>query len=131
VVPDTQVRRTLDAEDQAAAREAFSDLVPTSESIGDGMATYRARRFVRHELGPLAVHTDSSARLRSTLLGFLAHGCSHVRAAPDLHMHQNTFYNHVRRAEELLGGSVSERRVELQAALILAETLGPDVLPAA
>jgi hypothetical protein len=46
-------------------------------------------------------------------------------------MHQNTVYNHVRRAEELLGGSVTERRVELQAALILAETLGPEVLPAA
>ncbi len=46
-------------------------------------------------------------------------------------MHQNTVYNHIRRAEELLGGSVTERRVELQAALILAETLGPGVLPAA
>jgi hypothetical protein len=91
----------------------------------------RARRFVASELGPLADRTDSTARLRSTLLGFLASGCSHVRAAPELHMHQNTVYNHVRRAEELLGGSVTERRVELQAALILAETLGPEVLPAA
>jgi hypothetical protein len=90
----------------------------------------RARRFVRNELGPLADQSDSAARLRSTLLGFLANGCSHVRAAPELHMHQNTVYNHVRRAEELLGGSVTERRVELQAALILAETLGPEVLPA-
>jgi PucR C-terminal helix-turn-helix domain/GGDEF-like domain len=90
----------------------------------------RARRFALSELGPLAEQTDSAARLRSTLLGFLANGCSHVRAAPELHMHQNTVYNHVRRAEELLGGSVTERRVELQAALILAETLGPEVLPA-
>jgi hypothetical protein len=90
----------------------------------------RARRFVRNELGPLADQSDNAARLRSTLLGFLANGCSHVRAAPELHMHQNTVYNHVRRAEELLGGSVTERRVELQAALILAETLGPEVLPA-
>jgi DNA-binding PucR family transcriptional regulator len=89
----------------------------------------RARRFVLSELGPLADQSDSAARLRSTLLGFLANGCSHVRAAPELHMHQNTVYNHVRRAEELLGGSVTERRVELQAALILAETLGPEVLP--
>jgi PucR-like helix-turn-helix protein/diguanylate cyclase with GGDEF domain len=91
----------------------------------------RARRFVLSELGPLADQADGAARLRSTLLGFLANGCSHVRAAPELHMHQNTVYNHVRRAEELLGGSVTERRVELQAALILAETLGPEVLPVA
>jgi DNA-binding PucR family transcriptional regulator len=91
----------------------------------------RARRFVLSELGPLAERSDGAARLRSTLLGFLAHGCSHVRAAPELHMHQNTVYNHVRRAEELLGGSVTERRVELQAALTLAETLGSEVLPAA
>jgi hypothetical protein len=91
----------------------------------------RARRFVLSELGPLAAPTDGAARLRSTLLGFLANGCSHVRAAPELHMHQNTVYNHVRRAEELIGGSVTERRVELQAALILAETLGPEVLPPA
>lgn len=90
----------------------------------------RARRFVLSELGPLADQAESAARLRSTLLGFLANGCSHVRAAPELHMHQNTVYNHVRRAEELLGGSVTERRVELQAALVLAETLGPEVLPA-
>jgi DNA-binding PucR family transcriptional regulator len=43
-------------------------------------------------------------------------------------MHQNTVYNRVRRAEELIGGPVSERRVELQTALMLAETLGSEVL---
>jgi hypothetical protein len=88
----------------------------------------RARRFVRNELGPLAEQSEAAARTRSTLLGFLAHGCSHVRAAQELHMHQNTVYNRVRRAEELLGGSVAERRVELQTALMLAETLGAEVL---
>jgi DNA-binding PucR family transcriptional regulator len=88
----------------------------------------RARRFVRNELGALAEQSEAAARTRSTLLGFLAHGCSHTRAAQELHMHQNTVYNRVRRAEELLGGSVAERRVELQTALMLAETLGPEVL---
>ena len=88
----------------------------------------RARRFVQSELGPLAEQSDGAATLRSTLLGFLAHGCSHVHAAQQLHMHQNTVYNRVRRAEELLGGSVAERRVELQTALMLAETLGAEVL---
>jgi hypothetical protein len=88
----------------------------------------RARRFVHGQLGALAEQSDAAARMRSTLLGFLAHGCSHVRAAQELHMHQNTVYNRVRRAEELIGGSVTERRVELQTALMLAETLGAEVL---
>jgi hypothetical protein len=88
----------------------------------------RARRFVRNELGPLADQSETAARMRSTLLGFLSHGGSHVRAAQALHMHQNTVYNRVRRAEELLGGPVTDRRVELQTALMLAETLGDEVL---
>jgi hypothetical protein len=88
----------------------------------------RARRFVLSQLGPLAEQSEAAATTRATLLGFLAHGCSHVRAAQELHMHQNTVYNRVRRAEELIGGSVSERRVELQTALMLSETLGSEVL---
>jgi DNA-binding PucR family transcriptional regulator len=91
----------------------------------------RARRFVRMQLGPLSEESETAARMRSTLLGFLAHGCSHVRAAQELHMHQNTVYNRVRRAEELLGSPVAERRVELQTALMLAETLGTEVLDSA
>lgn len=89
----------------------------------------RARRFVESSLGALAEQSDAAAGLRSTLLAFLAHGCSHVQAAQELQMHQNTVYNRVRRAEELLRGSVSERRVELHTALMLVETFGPDVLP--
>ncbi|HEX6390060.1 MAG TPA: helix-turn-helix domain-containing protein [Solirubrobacteraceae bacterium] len=88
----------------------------------------RARRFVGGALGALAEQSDAAAGLRSTLLCFLAHGCSHVQAAHELQMHQNTVYNRVRRAEELLGGPVTERRVELHTALMLAQTLGPEVL---
>jgi PucR C-terminal helix-turn-helix domain/GGDEF-like domain len=90
----------------------------------------RARRFVCRELGPLAEQADAATKLRSTLLGFLSHGGSHVRSARELHMHENTVYNHVRRAEELLGCAVADRQIELQAALTLAETLGPEILPA-
>jgi hypothetical protein len=88
----------------------------------------RARRFVASELGPLAEDSDSAARIRSTLLTFLAHGASHTRAAQALHMHHNTVYNRVRRAEELLGTSVNVGSLELQTALVLAETLGAEVL---
>jgi DNA-binding PucR family transcriptional regulator len=88
----------------------------------------RARRFVASELGPLAEDSDAAARIRSTLLTFLAHGASHMRAAQALHMHHNTVYNRVRRAEELLGASVTAGSLELQTALVLAETLGVEVL---
>lgn len=45
-------------------------------------------------------------------------------------MHENTVHNQARRAEELLSGSVVERQFELHAALTLAGTLGPEILPA-
>jgi DNA-binding PucR family transcriptional regulator len=90
----------------------------------------RARRFVGSELGPLADRSEAAARLRSTLLGFLAHGGSHVHAAQALHMHENTVYKRVRKAEELIGRPIAERRVEVQTALMLAETIGADVLNA-
>jgi hypothetical protein len=90
----------------------------------------RARRFVEGALGALAEQSDAAAGLRGTLLAFLAHGCSHVQAAQELQTHQNTIYNRVRRAEELLGGPVTDRRVEIHNALMLTETLGTEVLGA-
>jgi hypothetical protein len=88
----------------------------------------RARRFVDSTLGTLAERSDAAAGLRHTLLAFLGHGCSHVQAAHELQMHQNTVYNRVRRAEELLGRSVTDDRVQLHTALMLTETLGGEVL---
>lgn len=88
----------------------------------------RARRFVASELGPLAENTEVAARMRTTVLTFLGNGGSHTRAAQALHMHHNTVYNRVRRAEELIGAPVTERGIELQTALLLAETLGGEVL---
>ncbi|MCK9250645.1 MAG: helix-turn-helix domain-containing protein [Solirubrobacteraceae bacterium] len=88
----------------------------------------RARRFVIGELGALADPQDGTARLRETLLSFLAHGGSHTLAAQALHLHKNTVYTRVRRAEAILGVPISHRRIELQTALMLATTLGDEVL---
>jgi hypothetical protein len=88
----------------------------------------RAGRFVLSELGPLAARTESAAQLRATLMAFLSCGASHVHAAESLHMHPNTVYKKVRRAEGLLGVPITERRVELTNALMLAESLGAEVL---
>jgi DNA-binding PucR family transcriptional regulator len=43
-------------------------------------------------------------------------------------MHPNTVYKKVRRIEQLLEVSVAERRVELTNALMLAQSLGDQVL---
>jgi DNA-binding PucR family transcriptional regulator len=80
----------------------------------------RSRRFVRRELGPLAEPDDATARLRETALSFLDHGGSHLGAAQDLHLHKNTVYTRVRRAERALGTPVVPGRAALHAALMLA-----------
>lgn len=82
----------------------------------------RARRFVAHELGPLARDDDAAAGLRETALAFLDHGGSHVGAARALHVHKNTVYTRVRRAERELGIPVAPGRAGLHAALTLAVT---------
>jgi hypothetical protein len=82
----------------------------------------RARQFVEAELGRLAANDSVADRLRQTLLTWLATG-SHVNAAALLGVHENTVRNRVRQAEELLGASLHQRRIELQVALRLERVL--------
>jgi len=84
--------------------------------------TARARQFVEAELGRLAANDSVAARLRETLLTWLATG-SHVSAAALLQVHENTIRNRVRQAEELLGVALHQRRIELQVALRLERVL--------
>lgn len=84
----------------------------------------RARAFVGRELGPLAGDEDGVRRLRATLLVFLQTGGSHVKTARRVGIHQNTVAYRIARAEELLGRAVTASRAQLEAALLLAETLG-------
>jgi PucR C-terminal helix-turn-helix domain/GGDEF-like domain len=78
-----------------------------------------ARRFAERELGPLAEGGDSTRRLVATLLVFLEEGASFARAARRLRVHENTIGYRVRRAEELLGHRIADRRLELHVALQL------------
>jgi PucR C-terminal helix-turn-helix domain len=85
-----------------------------------------ARRFVERELGPLALDTMDSARLRETLEASFRFG-SHVAAAEQLQLHEHTVRNRLHKAEELLGHPLSERRTELQVAARLMRLLpAPD-----
>jgi hypothetical protein len=59
----------------------------------------RARAFVAARLGPLAAASEPAARLRETVLAFLAANGSGTRAAKELYVHHNTVAYRVKRAE--------------------------------
>ena len=88
----------------------------------------RAREFVARRLGALASPAEPVARLRETLLAFLAANGSSSRVARELFIHQNTVAYRVKKAEELLGRRITEEPIELTCALTLAAVLGPAVL---
>ena len=88
----------------------------------------RARAFVAYELDGLARSDRTSARLRETILVLLQEGMSNVRAAQRLNVHSNTVAYRTARAQELLGRRLVDRRLQVAAALTLAETLGDIVL---
>jgi len=82
-----------------------------------------AVRFAAAELGELLADSDVAARLRATVRVYLEENLSQVRAARRLGIHQNTVVYRVKRAEELLGHGVDERRLQLEVALRLSEML--------
>jgi DNA-binding PucR family transcriptional regulator len=87
-----------------------------------------ARQFVRRELGDLAGPGDTAVTLRATLKCYLDTERSLSAAADRLHVARNTVAYRVQRAEQLRGRPIDSRRMQLQAALALAEELGDTVL---
>ncbi|OBK35389.1 PucR family transcriptional regulator [Mycobacterium sp. 1245111.1] len=87
-----------------------------------------ARAFVARELGDLAANADSVATIRRTLKCYLDRDRSLAATAADLHVARNTVAYRVQRAQQLRGQPVADRRLQLHAALTLAEELGPTVL---
>lgn len=88
-----------------------------------------AGEFVARELGELAGPGESVAMMRHTLKCYLDRDRSLARTADHLHVARNTVAYRVHRAEELRGRPATERRLQLHAALTLAEDLGEAVLP--
>ncbi|WP_082900141.1 PucR family transcriptional regulator [Rhodococcus phenolicus] len=84
--------------------------------------------WVDDTLGPLAADEPGAAQLRHTLYEFLSNGGSYIAAAAQLHMHRNSVAYRIHKAEELLGRSVRESRLDLENALALCHWLGPAVL---
>ncbi|MFZ2177698.1 MAG: helix-turn-helix domain-containing protein [Rhodococcus sp. (in: high G+C Gram-positive bacteria)] len=86
------------------------------------------RAWVGDVLGPLATDDPASAQLRETLREFLSSGGSFTTTATTMHMHKNSVAYRVHKAEDLLGRSVREHRLELENALAACRWLGSGVL---
>jgi DNA-binding PucR family transcriptional regulator len=87
----------------------------------------RLGRFVRKTLGPLIADDEPTARLRETLLAWLAEGANARRAAERLHAHKNTVLYRLQRAQRLLGRPLDQDRGALELALSAVRALGPQV----
>jgi hypothetical protein len=81
------------------------------------------RAFVAAELGPLAADTEEARRLRDTLVAFFGTGSNFRSTAARLGLHHNTVRYRLGQAEELLGHSAAQRRLQLELALHLAARL--------
>jgi DNA-binding PucR family transcriptional regulator len=82
-----------------------------------------ALRFAEAELGELIEDSDAAARLRATVHVYLEENLSPARAARRLGIHQNTVVYRVKRAEELLGYAIEQRRLRVEVALRLSEMI--------
>jgi DNA-binding PucR family transcriptional regulator len=114
-----------------AAGESALPVTPYAAVSGLGFLCQdldRAREWVEETLGGLTVDDEPHARLRDTVEAFLDTGGSLTAAAERLGCHKNTVQYRMRRAEEVLGRSVRERRVDLELALQACRWLGPAVL---
>jgi len=87
----------------------------------------RLARFVQRTLGPLTAEDETTARLRETLLAWLAEGGNARRAAERLHAHKNTVLYRLQRAQLLLGRPLDEERGALELALNALRRFGSRV----
>ncbi|GHF85400.1 hypothetical protein FHX82_002402 [Amycolatopsis bartoniae] len=115
VTAGEQCERALTFRDVGAIALMTSDLAATRSWVGD-------------ILGELATDDEQHERLRETLLVFLATGCSYTAAAAKLTMHKNSVQYRVRKAEEALGRTVADNRLDVELALKVCQRLGTAVL---
>lgn len=86
------------------------------------------RAWVADTLGALAVDDEPRARLRETVRAFLSSGGSYTAAADQLNMHRNSVVYRLHKAEEELGRSLRDGRLQLELALDVCHWLGTVVL---
>lgn len=82
------------------------------------------RTWVQRTLGELAGTDESMARLRDTLRVFFETNGSYNDTANRMHIHKNTVFKRVRKAEEILAHPVVDRRRNIETAVLLCHQLG-------
>jgi len=122
--------RESHAQAQAAHRVAprlpqpvvrYDDIALETTLMSDGDA---ARRFVAHELGPLAGGDERASSHRATLEAYLGTGMNASAASAVLDVSDRTIAYRISRIEEILGRTVTSRSAELAAALRLRRIFG-------
>ena len=88
------------------------------------------RDWIHAMLRRLATPDAAHERLRETARIFLTSGGSYSTTAELLHIHKNTVQYRIQKAEELLGRSLREARIELELALLACHWMGETLLPA-
>jgi|RhiMethySRZTD1v2_1073278.scaffolds.fasta_scaffold253397_2 hypothetical protein len=86
-----------------------------------------ARSWVWGMLADLALDDEPHARLRETLQVFLSTG-SYTTTAERLVLHKNSVQYRIRKAEDALGGPISDRGADLELALRACQYLGQAIL---
>ena len=90
-----------------------------------GQDRTRAEDFVHSELGPLAGDEHQLTELRKTAAAYLRLRRSPLAVAHELYIVRNTVNYRLKKVEEMIGHSLDERTVEVWAALLLRDGLGP------
>ncbi|MEV6098407.1 helix-turn-helix domain-containing protein [Nocardia sp. NPDC051981] len=104
--------RGLTVYSEVALAALFADHLPEVEA------------WARRVLGGLMGGDETAARLRETVRAFLDTRGSYTDAAARLHVHKNTVHYRVRKVEELLGHPLTERRLDIEVALLACAQLG-------
>lgn len=84
----------------------------------------RCHEFIRIELGELMKDDRTTRRIRETLKEYYAANSNFRATAATLGIHHNTVRYRLEQAEQALGRPVGERRLALELALHLADTIG-------
>lgn len=125
-------RQAAQVREVALVSSAPGPLLVSIGEVGAVTLMYRdldwARDWVGDVLGRLAADDPAAAQLRHTLREFLATGGSYVATAERLHLHRNSVAYRIGKAEDRIGHSVRECRLDLENALALCHWLGAAVL---
>ncbi|SKG70746.1 putative regulatory protein [Mycobacteroides abscessus subsp. bolletii] len=89
----------------------------------------RTREYIGSTLGKLNTDDEAARRTRETLIAYYEANSNSRATAARLGIHHNTVRYRLKQAERFLGHPVNERRLALEVALHLAETLGVNATP--